>query len=852
MSGDNINPIHIQNISNMPIEEKGEKLSKNQAPSVKDIQSTRSTPMLGVQKEETKEIGKLVDTGLQTLSKELDSREEVLKNYTNYTEASSQYSSSKKKAAFKTFDTGIQITNTTKSRFGKFRKAFYFVLGSNINLLKKFPDLKKGIFKFTSVASPFVGLGMNTITLIATPYQLFKSKKVVSGIDAHIKGIDEKSFIAKSNKQFLVELTNQLQNKDLTFENIKKTISLNEKGLSLDDVMRNHDPNIDTNNRHLFLKLVTKNKKFKVNLLKQRDFQHAKNELKTLKKMLIDPNTTMNEIHQFLFLNGVSLNKATSKEKLIKELSHRSFKDALFLAIHSKQKMVQGLQAMQSDRYKTHLTRTSEQKNKIRSELFAILDQTKAAVNIDESKVNQVFADADKKLKKLGLNLAHLPPPDSHEFTEIIEIQNEIDKIDSQLLKTTSQEEREKLIDQRIDHENHREAISREFARGSSIDNLRTLLKTDFSKEPLLGIAAHNKSRRIETLSSSSKNGLAAMSKEKAVRERKYFNLPWFTQKLLSPLSITIAALSIVTTVLVLTGTLAATPFVLTATGTALFWLGIGFSVVGIIHQIRNKPRQLWQNAAHLRGTRRLIRQVPLEITKLQKQKRTIEASYAHLLQSAISARLDQNLSKKDLELIVDTLPSKVQKILSKPRLSENDQLYLEKIRLKNRSKAVKLEKELKILNQKLDQRQKKVQKHLDKLSEASRKDALHGGVSLRGLIGLKPKDKSWKELGIIFPKEPSALDLNKEIKEGKENPTTIIKALIEIDQNGGLSQSVKDEMSKKMGLDFDGLKERIDQEGKSLEEELPKSISQFFSSGLGNIYQIAKETTKATKSTSN
>jgi len=335
-----------------------------------------------------------------------------------------------------------------------------------------------------------------------------------------------------------------------------------------------------------------------------------------------------------------------------------------------------------------------------------------------------------------------------------------------------------------------------------------------------------------EALLVSSRNGLKALTIEKAQTVKNFFKFNWFAARVLTPLEITSSTTTLISGILILAGTIAAPPLFATVIGTTAFAIGIGFMLAGFVHQLRHKPRTLYENTVQLRGIRKSYRAFKLKRTQNAKVSQEKKLEIHKLLHETISVRLtNQALSpelKESLEMIQKEIPKSLQKILmdetqiiepkETQKLIAKRESYLKKIET--------IETNLRQSKTELTKRKEELEVHLKAFSDAGLKDALYGGISFRTYFGFEPRvHQTLQGLHEVFPeiRSPNA-------KDEAGEPMRLVEALVELETNQRLDEETKVFLQKQLELDLKMLQSK---------DKTRDELARFFSGGVSQIKEM-------------
>lgn len=555
-------------------------------------------------------------------------------------------------------------------------------------------------------------------------------------------------------------------------------------------------------------------------------------------------------IRHNLGMHGVTLDPNMSLSELKQKLaSDKGFRRHIEYAFHSKEKTISKVQEMLTSRQKQEVKRVRDIKES--SEYQSSL-QSLATLS---QKEGTTFVELQKAFTELGIDITKIPSTDDENFPTYYDLQEYLEEIEEGLKqKDLPEEEVIVLI-------NERAKILKQIRELpittpiSTVDEIIEFVEDENLFSLLTNVGAQQKATRVETLSALSRNGLKEVSKEKAKRERSLFNFTWFKAKVMAPIGFSMSVISITSLALVALGVIATAPVWLTPLGWAVFGLGVMFTLAGLIHQIRNKPRLLYENTIKLRGVRKFFRNIPFKFHGWRLEKNLAKLRNQQIIQRLITLKI----SNQDVNEMLDHLetikiPNHLREILEQDfkSLGQSEVLsmqhdldeYLDDYNSQINALKVKVRKK----NRKVTKHKAKLQKHIDKLQEAGIKDTILGGYKIEDWFKKEKPNRVWKELGLNFDQFVKDKSLLEAGEPTPQNAINIAEALLAIDQAGGMDPALKEIMLDRMGINVDRLK-RMDK-GKIIDfiEQLPKELQAFFGSSISNIFSVAKKMDRSPK----
>lgn len=335
-----------------------------------------------------------------------------------------------------------------------------------------------------------------------------------------------------------------------------------------------------------------------------------------------------------------------------------------------------------------------------------------------------------------------------------------------------------------------------------------------------------------EALLVSSRNGLKVLTIEKANTIKNFFKFNWFSAKVLLPIEMTSSTIALISGILILAGVMASPPLFVTMIGGTALAIGIGFMLAGFIHQLRHKPRTLYESTIKLRGIRKSYRAFKLKRAQNAKVNQQKKLEIHKLIHETISVRLaNEALSpevKESLEAVQKEIPKGLQKILMdetrviKPKdqgkLLAKQEAYSRKIET--------IEANLRQSEIEFAKRKEELAVHLKALSNAGLKDAVYGGISFRQYFGFAPRvHQSLQGLHEVFPEIQSS-----DLEEEEGEPLRLVEALVALEQNQRLDAETKAFLQKQLALDLKSLKDK---------EKTREELARFFSGGVSQIKEL-------------
>jgi hypothetical protein len=543
-----------------------------------------------------------------------------------------------------------------------------------------------------------------------------------------------------------------------------------------------------------------------------------------LQGISLDPNMTLAEFKE----------KIETDEDFIRQIE---------FTYHAKQQSVSKIQQMLTSRQKQEVKRLQNIKES--PEYQKSFDSISALFNQE----NVSFKTICEAFSSQHIDITKLPSSEDENFETFTQLHEYLEELEEGLkVKDLPEERAITLLQERGKtlQDIHALSITKPI---SDLDAIKEYIESPALLNLMQHVGAFQKSRVVETLSALSRNGLKEVSKEKAKRERKFFNFNWIETKVMAPIGFSMSIISITVLALIAIGAIASAPVWLSPLGWAVFGLGVTFALAGLIHQIRNKPRTLYESVIKLRGVRKFFRNIPFKFHGWILDRKLQKLRYAQIVQKLISLKKSDQDVQKMIEHLDDiSIPKHLRKILETDFNSLKDSVkseYLKELQEEEEDyseQIIGLKNKIRKKNMKVKKLKAKLQKHIDKLQEAGMKDAILGGYKIEDRFKKKKPNRLWKEIGLNFDKfvqDKSQLqfDANKE-----RDPIRIADALLTIDQAGGLDPELKEIMMSRMGINVDNLK-KLDK-GKIIDfnEQLPKELEAFFGSSIGNIFQVAKK----------
>ncbi len=638
--------------------------------------------------------------------------------------------------------------------------------------------------KFVDHAGSAITVVFSSLNLFLHPYFFYKGWKKTSTVDKFLNKPKENVAFTANNKY-----RNELIEKLETGDNLTEAFNLVA-------LVKKYNPKLDANDPQVRLSLLKTEKKFIAFFDTERTFAETNTEFAELRKLYEeiktakDKNKPITEFMDVAQQYGILIDPAHPMKQINKIFSHSGSEKLVRSYIHSSKEKKADLQTLLEERTKALDERSESIETILRKKLNEIKENL--TLMSDKEKLKNI-----RELENLGFNLNKTDPKSIDDDQKII-LFNEV------------------------------------FSGEISDDRITSATRT--------------KAGTVETLSEITLQGLASMGRDKAIRERKYYGVKWKKVRITAPIGFILSIASIIVGGLTIASIIPGTPLFLVILFWSSFFIGLGLIVAGLIHIIRNKPERLWENALALRGIRKSFRSFQYERIEKKMKKALLTHAVSNLIIRSIervtrsdSTDEDKDGVKEQLEKVRRHIPKKIYNRLIQNSFNQKDHEFLNKVKLSYQKKKTTQEVQIKNLQKNLKYQKKLLLIHKEKLGKAAIKDAVRGGVSMRKVIGLKPKDKQWKELGLIFPH----IVKNSKYKINPES-FDIFKALIEIDKMGGLPEKTKKVLREQMNIDFDKLKKRIAEESEDiLHRELFVKLSRFFEGTIDDIYKIAADTKK-------
>lgn len=233
--------------------------------------------------------------------------------------------------------------------------------------------------------------------------------------------------------------------------------------------------------------------------------------------------------------------------------------------------------------------------------------------------------------------------------------------------------------------------------------------------------------RHQETLSASLRNGMNALSKAKAEREKSFFKFTLAENTIMGAFAILTSVVTIVGFILTCTGVLTLPGIFLTGLGLAGVGLSVASTGAGWLHSIATAPNRLKEEVFHLRNFRKIFRSIPYGTRKYLFERALLNKKRNTIAIGAISARLAEGLPPADLKKMKANLPPGTYRLLKREKLSERQLNSLEQTlkTLKNESKAINTR--LAELRTEYLRAKENYEHHRKELSKAGMKDLSRG-----------------------------------------------------------------------------------------------------------------------------
>lgn len=690
----------------------------------------------------------------------------------------------------------------------------YGVVADVIGTLHTSPHVCKLLKVISHSTSQIGNVVLAGLKLVTAPIEFVVTRNTKQRLNKYLENLQHTLTPMSSDRKFIEELINDLRDKTKSFDEIAKKLDeeLNglpsKKGLSPFSIIQFMHPGIS---EEKIIKLDSEKEKKKLlnlladtssrnYLLDRRNDALAYEARHDIISLLEGPGTLEEKLKTCLALQNHYIHEFITAEDFPGE------KVDNFEAILNKVESDPQFHLMLNERIQVFL-------NDLKTDPTAI------------KKFNTRYRAHEEKVQGMQQMLKQRQKVAEQSFNQFIE----------KACKTIEQKE-VNFTELKVDFEKH--GINFDEIGIENIDQLKELLS---SPGRLKELFTHFKDPS-EALLASSRNGLKALAQEKAIATKDFFKFNWLKTKLMFPLELISSVLSLVAGILILAGAIAAPPLFITVIGASVFALGTGFMIGGFIHQLRYKPRTLYENTLKLRGLRQWFREVRYNSIKNERAKQAKQLQVKKLLNELISVRLSRQTYteeiKKNLIAIENDIPKNLREILidhtrelsakETKKLASKQEAYLKKI--------VKIEKDLVKSKTELAKRKEELLVHVKAISEAGLKDAMHGGVSFRTYFGIKPRThKTSRTLELVFPKYALPREYDTKETQLKETPTQkelmgLIEALVELEKNKRLDDETKAFLKKQLNIDLKALKDN---------NKTALELTNFFGGGVSKLNNI-------------
>ncbi len=719
-----------------------------------------------------------------------------------------------KKDILKTFDDTININFTLSKRDESFSKNFMSILEARVNTTYDYTgqlEIAKSLFLSEDVS-------------IVSLYESLSGKNDLDESQIY-KQIFE--YLPHHDIEEIMEEIDQVRDDPIEF---KKII---HKYLSLSNTDLKHtETKFSRRFAHIFFDICEGPRQ-------RKNWDHIRHN-----------KLTMFGIRRDFGLHGITLAPDMSLFELRHKLADdKEFRKNIEYAHHGKQKTISKIQEMLTSRQKQEVKRVRNIKES--TEYQASLESL-AILSEQES---TTFGEMERAFSELGINITKIPSTEDEYFSDYFDRHQYLEQIEDGLkTKNLPEEEVITLLNERakILREIQELPISTTI---SSVDDIIEFAENSDLFSLLKNVGSHQKATKIETLSALSRSGLKEVSKEKAERERSLFSFNWLNVKVMAPIGFSMSIISLTSITLVALGVIATIPVWVTPVGWAVFGLGVTFALAGIIHQIRNKPRLLYENVIKLRGARKFLRNIPFKFHGWRLEKNLAKLRNQQIVQRLITLKLsNQEVGEMLDHLETIDIPHHLREILQQDfkRLESSELPDIEQDLVKELDEYTQQIEQLKgkvrKRNRKVTKHKAILQKHIDKLQVAGIKDSILGGYKIEDWFNKEKPNRIWKELGLNFDQfveDKSFLNMH---DHHAQNAMNIAEALIAIDQAGGMDPTLKEIMMDRMGININRLKKM--HKGKIIDfiEQLPKELQAFFGSSMDNIFSVAKKMDRSPK----